>query len=394
MVMAHSELTTSDWDGTVEQLGGAAMLEQEARATRAFLRPREVKCGVDLLRLVFAYCLGLMGLRLTAAWAEGIGLASLSNVALLGRLRNAVPWLLSIVARLLARPGAPSQRAAVAATGQTRLIRLVDATTVRKAGKSARANGRLWRIHAVYDLPVQAKPGCAMTERFSAFELTDEKGAERIDRVAVIPGEIRIADRVHCRAEGLANVIAQGADIVVRAGWNCARWLEADGRGFDIIRELLGNTTGCIDRPIRLGRGKAPPLRLRLVAIKMPKVQAVKAVREARATAKSKQHKVQPGTLIAAEWVILVTSLTPAEYSTDKVLELYRMRWRIEIAFKRMKSLAGLAGPPGECPEVAKAWVLCHLIAVLLTEARIAAFGDSPRRAPAPGRTCGAHSAC
>jgi hypothetical protein len=52
---------------------------------------------VDLLRLILAYCLGERGLRLTAAWAETIGLASLSNVALLGRLRNAVPWLQSIL---------------------------------------------------------------------------------------------------------------------------------------------------------------------------------------------------------------------------------------------------------------------------------------------------------
>lgn len=383
MLMAHNELTTSDWCRTVEQLGGVATLEREARTNRAFLRPREVKCGVDLLRLVLAYSLGVMGLRLTAAWADGIGLASLSNVALLGRLRNCVPWLLSIVARLLVRPAAASRNAASAADGAPRLIRLVDATTVRKAGKSARENGQLWRIHAVFDLP---------SEQFSAFELTNEKEAERIDRVAVIPGEIRIADRVHCRAEGLAKVIAQGADIVVRAGWNCARWLDEDGRTCDMIGELTGNLTGHIDRPIWLAWGKTAALQLRLVAIKMPRAQATKAVAEARATAKSKQNKVQPGTLIAAEWVILVTSLAPAEYPADKVLELYRMRWRIEIAFKRMKSLAGLAGPPGECPEVAKAWVLCHLIAVLLTEAQLTAFGTSPRSAPAPVPTYGAPS--
>lgn len=357
------------------------MLEREARATGAFLRPREVKCGVDLLRLVLAYCLGLMGLRLTAAWAEGIGLASLSNVALLGRLRNTVPWMQSIVARLLARPDAHSRPAAARA----RLIRLVDATTVRKAGKSARESGRLWRIHAVYDLPA---------EQFSSFELTDEKGAERIDRVAVVPGELRIADRIHCRADELAAVIAKGADVIVRAGWTSVRWLEEDGRACDIIRELTNTATGSIDRPIWLGRSQAAPLRLRLIAVKMPKDQAAKAVREARAEATSKQRAIKPGTLIAAEWVILVTSLSPADTATATVLELYRLRWRIEIAFKRMKSLAGLKGPPGECPEVAKVWVLCHLIAVLLTEAQLAAFGASPRRAPAHDRTCGAPSAC
>jgi hypothetical protein len=367
--------------GTVERLGGAGLLEREARATGAFRRPREVKSGVDLLRLVLAYCLGLMGLRLTAAWAEAIGLASLSNVALLGRLRNAVPWLESILARLLAQ-------AAVGSGGGVaggRLIRLVDATTVRKAGKSAREAGRLWRTHAVFDLPA---------ERFSAFELTDEKGAERINRMAVIPGELRIGDAIHCRADELADVIEQGGDVLVRAGWRSARWQEEDGRAYDIARALADSTTGVIDRPIRLERKQAEPLQVRLLAIKMPKEKAVKAVLEAKAEAKSKQRTIQPGTLIAAEWVILVTSLERAEHTTDKVLELYRRRWRIEIAFKRMKSLAGLDGPPGQCPQLAKAWVLCHLIAALLTEAQLAAFGGSPRRAAAHAPTCGALSAC
>ena len=381
--MTHAELTEADWTEIVGRLGGARMLEQEARATGALQRARAVKCGVDLLRLILAYCLGAVGLRATAAWAETVGLASLSNVALLGRLRNAVPWLESILARLLAQVAAGT-RGAVAGG---RLIRLVDATTVRKAGKSARESGRLWRVHAVFDLP---------TERFSAFELTDEKEAERINRMAVVAGEIRIGDAVHCRADELADVMAQGGDPLVRAGWTSARWLDEDGRACDIIRELTKSTTGVIDRLIWLGRKQvgAAPVPMRLVAIKMPKDKAVKAVAEARAEAKSKQRNIMPGTLIAAEWVILITSLDRTEYPTETVLELYRLRWRIEIAFKRMKSLAGLAGPPGECPEVAKAWVLCHLIAVLLTEVELAALGDSPRRAVAHVPTYGALSAC
>ena len=121
---------------------------------------------------------------------------------------------------------------------------------------------------------------------------------------------------------------------------------------------------------------------LRLIAVKLPKTKAVEAVRAARQEAKSAGRQIQEGTLIAAEWTILVTSLEPEEYPADQVLELYRLRWRIEIAFKRLKSVIGLSGPPGECPEVAKAWVLCHLIAVLLTEAHLSAFGDSPRLQP------------
>ena len=117
-------------------------------------------------------------------------------------------------------------------------------------------------------------------------------------------------------------------------------------------------------------------------------------MRAARKEAKSDGRQIQPGTLIAAEWVILVTSLAVSDYPAAKVLELYRLRWRIEIAFKRLKSIIGLATPPGECPHTAKAWVLCHLIAVLLTEARLSAFGDSPRRGSEPAQIIGASSAC
>ena len=317
--MAHGDLTGSDWTATVASLGGAKALEVEAREAGAFERPRKVTCAVDQLRLTLAYCLGLVGLRLTAAWAAGIGLADISNVALLGRLRRMVPWLERIVARLLA------ERASTTAPGQTarpdRLIRLIDATTVRKAGKSARETGQLWRIHAALTLSFAGRP-----EHFSAFELTDEKEAERIERTAVIAGEIRIADRVHCRADGLAQVIADGADVVVRASWQAARWLDADGSAFDITLALVRCRDGHIDRPIWLARKGAAPLALRLIAVKLPKTKVCEAVRAARQEAKSAGRQIQEGTLIAAEWTILVTSLKPDEYSADQVLELYRLR--------------------------------------------------------------------
>jgi hypothetical protein len=384
--MAHEALAGSDWDATVARLGGAATLEAEARSTGAFQRPREVKCGTDLLRLTLAYCLGLVGLRLTAAWADGIGLARLSNVALLGRLRNMVPWLERIVARLLADAQLPA--VAAAAAGR-RPIRLIDATTVRKAGKEARERGRLWRIHAALDLPHAGE-----SERFSAFELTDETQGERLNRLAVTPGEIRIADAIHCRADDLADVMAAGADVVVRASWRSARWLTPDGLRFDLVAALLADTSGRIDRPVALARDGAEPLAMRLVAFRLPKDKAVEAVAGARAEARSKQRQIQPGTLIAAEWVILVTSLSADDWPAERVQELYRLRWRIEIAFKRLKSVIDLAAPPGACPEVAKAWVLSHLIAVLLTEAHLGALGVSPRSAGGRAPITGAPSGC
>src|SRR3954453_2125495 len=80
--MIHtSSLVTDDWDAIVARLGGAEALETGARLTGAFLRPRKIRSAVDLLRFTLAYCLGEMGLRLTAAWGAALGSADVSNVA-------------------------------------------------------------------------------------------------------------------------------------------------------------------------------------------------------------------------------------------------------------------------------------------------------------------------
>ena len=121
---------------TVDRLGGRELLEKEARECGAFEKARKVKCAVDHLRLVLAYCWGTRGLRLTAAWAEAVGLASLSNVALLKRLRKSAGWLERLVCRLIG--GRAREAGAAAAKG--RPVRLVDATSVAKAGREARSS--------------------------------------------------------------------------------------------------------------------------------------------------------------------------------------------------------------------------------------------------------------
>ncbi len=363
--MTHESLLNELWQTTVSRLGGVAAIDASAREMRAFLRPRAVKSATDLLRLVLAYCLGGMGLRSTSAWAASAGLADLSNVALLQRLRNCSAWMEHLVGQLLGGGAVP------AAAG--RRIRLLDGTAVPKAGKEARENSGLWRLHCTFDLP---------GERFGYIELTDEKGGERLDRTPFAKGDIAIADRGFLHPEPVAHVLEQGADVIVRAGWKGARWLGEDGKPFDILAALKGaESAGVLDRSIRIGRKKAPSLALRLVAFRKPPEAAEASRVKARAAAKREGYVISGGTLAAAEWVIFVTSLDAKTFSTSNVGDLYRARWRIEMAFKRLKSIVGLSGPPGEDPEVAKTWILAHLLMVLLIEPQTSAPEISPRLA-------------
>jgi hypothetical protein len=70
-----------------------ADLEASAREYGALRRVRAVRSGAQLMRLVLVYVLSGLSLSGTAAWAEASGEVSLSDVALLKRLRGCGPWL-------------------------------------------------------------------------------------------------------------------------------------------------------------------------------------------------------------------------------------------------------------------------------------------------------------
>src|SRR5438876_815845 len=364
--MRHESLVNEDWANVVARLGGAETLNVTARATKAFLRPREITNAVDLLRLILAYCLGERGLRSTAAWAVSVGLVDISSVALLYRLRQCGDWLALLVGQVLAATAPRASRG--------RMIRIIDATTVPKKGSVARKKNELWRIHSAFDLP---------QERFGHFELTDQRAGETLDRIPVVAGEIRLGDRAYLQPDRIAAVIEAGADVVIRAGWKSARWLDGKGNALDLIAELRKAARGLIDRPIWIKRKRGAPLAVRLVAIKKPARAAVEARRKARRAAQRGGHQLSKQTLDAADWVILVTSLKPTEFATADVLALYRLRWRIELGFKRLKSLIGLKGPPGIDERSARPHVLAHLLTILLLEPFIDELEDSPRLAEA-----------
>lgn len=357
-------LLSDDWNRTIERLGGAEALAMGARNTKAFAWGRKSPSPIVLLRLVLAYCLGKCSLRSTTTWATAIGLADISNVALLYRLRRCGDWLALLVGHLLA------MRTPKASRG--RLIRIIDASSVPKAGRAAKRENGVWRIHSAFDLP---------SERFGQFVLTDEHGGEQLDRIAVVRGEIRLADRVHLQPDRIANVLADGGDVVVRAAWKNARWQQRNGEPLDLLGMLGKCKTDRIDEPVWIGRRNGPTLALRLIAARKSEADAAESRRRARRQAQKDGYQLSQNTLAAADWFILVTSLKAAEFSAEDVLALYRLRWRVELGFKRLKSLIGLHGPPGTNARSARPYILAHLVMLLLLEPLVDALEDSPRGA-------------
>jgi hypothetical protein len=107
-------------------------------------------------------------------------------------------------------------------------------------------------------------------------------------------------DRAYMQPERMAAVLEAGADIVVRAKWNGARWLDAEGGKFDLIKKLKRAKKDCLDLPIWIGRKDAKPLALRLIAIRKPPEAAEQARQKLKARAKEKQRVLQDATLVAS----------------------------------------------------------------------------------------------
>jgi hypothetical protein len=54
------------------------------------------------------------------------------------------------------------------------------------------------------------------------------------------------------------------------------------------------------------------------------------------------------------------------------------LRWQIELAFKRLKSILHIDRLPAKDPDLARAWIYAHLLLALLLDAAMAEPGAIP----------------
>ena len=82
--------------------------------------------------------------------------------------------------------------------------------------------------------------------------------------------------------------------------------------------------------------------------------------------ASKKQTKTKPQTWEYAKYVAVFT--TDLSTLPETILEWYRVRWQIELTFKRLKSLAQLGHLPKYDAQSSRAWLYGKLFVALLTQ--------------------------
>ena len=323
---------------------------EAAKSQGAFRRARYTAEPGQLLRLLLFHAVNDGGLRETVVQARASGIADMSQVALLKRLRTSAPWLAWLGAELCR-----SLREDVRIPEGLRL-RVVDSTTVQ--GPAAKGTG--WRVHFSLDL---------LRLHCDWFELTDAHGGELLERTPIDRGDVLLADRNYLQPRGVLHVVKAGGHVLVRLRWSHPAMTAAHGRAFhalEHVRDLHVGDVGCW--PVTLHVPGSEAIAGRVIATKLPAPLAEMAVRKLTRVASKKNKKLDPRSLEAAQLVMVFTTLPQTLLAAPDVLELYRYRWQVELAFKRLKQLLRLGRLPHKDPRSARGWILAKLVVALLLE--------------------------
>ena len=358
------------WSAVSARLPADLDLDELARNTKAIQRRRGngIEDGATLLRLSLAHGPGGKSLQETAAWARLAGVAELTAQSLNERLHRSVAFLAALTHRLLLGRGSGA-----GSVWAGRSVSIADGSSLSQPGST----GTDWRLHGVYDL---GRGG------FRHIEVTTRTGGESLLRGTPAEGEVVIADRGYAKAKDLQACLdpagAQARDFIVRVGWKALALRDADGAPFGLIDQIRTLPEGTAPKEWAVqavvgGKRQETLLPVRLIAVPLPAEKAATNRQKLKRKASKHQDRSDPRSVLAAGFMLLVTSL-PTDIPPAEICAAYRLRWQIELAFKRLKSLLRIDCLPTRTEPGSLSWLYAHLILLLLIEDLCQDFLDSP----------------
>jgi len=292
-------------------------------------------------------------LRETAVQAKLAGIAAVSDVTLLNRLRDSESWLRLLCQQLWKENGVGLQPGF-----HGRTVRLLDATVVKEPGQT----GSQWRIH--YSLRWPAL-------ECDCFDLTSTRGAEtaeRLGRFRFQPNELALADAGYCHPAGIAAVVEQQADVCVRLNPHALPLWNASGEPFSLLDALakLRRAGEVAEWPVSVRSGQTE-IAGRVCAIRKSRGAIKRALRKLEIKQQNGKSVGQE-TRKYAEYVLVFTTLPAAAAGREQILEAYRLRWQVELTFKRLKSIAQIGHVPKHDDQSRRAWLYGKLFVALLSQ--------------------------
>lgn len=330
--------------------------EEKAWDLGAITRRRKIQSAETLLRLLLIHLADGCSMRETVTRAKEAEFVDISDVAFLKRLKSSSEWLRWISMNLAKQAGGFLQKPQWL---QNFNVRLVDASIITEPGST----GSNWRLHYSIEL---------FGLSCDYFQITDQTVGETFRNIPVTRGDLLIGDRGYGRIAGMRHVTEHGGDFLVRLSNKSFKVMENEHEEFNLLdhfRALDYGEIGDFDVFSRISKTELYPIRL--CAIKISPDVAERSKSGALRRIAKKQKSLSEETLELHEYVFVLTSLPRETISPEEVMALYQMRWQVELAFKRLKSILGLGHLPKTDPDSAKAWLHGKMVVALLADAII-----------------------
>lgn len=306
-------------------------LNATAHKCGAFIRVRNFHDASDLLASVLGYAAGDVSFKDAAAAFSAAG-KRISRSALQRCLERSESWLAALIDAMLNEGRTP-------APDKGRRLCAIDSSSV----SGPASDGTDWRVHATCD---------PCTGAIVSLKVTGKRVGESVSHHPVDSDWCALLDRGYPTSNNLVTLTDSGARFIVRHVPQNLRLSDDAGERLDIGKvarstKVDAPTSMTVTMPVRGKKSERPDrdnpprsIRLRLVVVRL-----------------------KEGDLL---WYL--TNL-PDSVSPDQISGAYRLRWQIELLFKRLKSIAGIDRLKSRDGPTAQAWLLAKLLLCVLADA-------------------------
>lgn len=326
---------------------------------------RERNFSADQLFVtLLIHCLGF-SLRSTSMIIDADNIATASDSAINYHLENSFEWIAQInclmMNKIITTPYPHKLK------GDYKLA-AIDATTVNKP----KAEGTTWRIHVIFDL---------LASSMVNYIITDNKTGEKFANFDLLQKVIYLCDRAYCTAASFSQAFSAKAFIISRMCISTVKLLCQDTKERVDLLEVARHLNYCEYTEISAyiaDKTNSIMLPVRACIFRLPEDEVEKSQEKARKNAKADKRKASENCLEAAKYVFLLTNLPREEFTTQEIIDFYRFRWQIELAFKMMKSLIEFDQLKKFKPETALPWLHMKLFLALLIQTIIEKSKNQP----------------
>lgn len=326
--------------------------EEACFSEKAIQRKRGITEPGNLMMLCLFHLLNGCSLVEISEVARLTKLGDISDVAFMKRFSGCGDWFKWILSTLVT--DGMIQYEIPEALKDYRVI-AVDASDVTEKGRS----GRLYHLHYALDL---------FRMESVQYNITAQKVGETLRNFTVQTNDLFIADRIYCSINGIEHCMDGCGCFLLRSRKGCFKMYDDGNKEVDLLKHLrsLGSEDTLDMTVYAIGHNKQQ-IPLRVCAKRKTEDGIIAAQKRIRRKESKKQLVVSDEAKEFNEYIILVTNL-PDEITAEHALELYRLRWQVEIHFKRLKSIMDYGELPKRRHESVMAWLNGKIIIALLIE--------------------------